>query len=160
MQLVAFTLLSLAACQSKVMPAPDVSPKAATTSSLPKASVVVHGRTGPTRFEVELALNDESREHGLMFRKEVPPGSGMLFVFPETGPHVFWMKNTLVALDMIFIGADRRIVGIVENAEPQTLSARDPGVPSQYVLEVASGTSFARGFRVGDVVDFEGVPAP
>jgi uncharacterized membrane protein (UPF0127 family) len=122
--------------------------------------VVVHGRSGPAFFDVELALTEEARERGLMFRTEVAAGTGMLFVFPEEAAHVFWMKNTFVPLDMIFIGGNRRIVGIVENAEPRTLTSRDPKAASQYVLEVAAGTAFARGFRVGDIVDFEGVPTP
>jgi uncharacterized membrane protein (UPF0127 family) len=156
MPLVAFTLLAIAGCQVKAAPA---GAPAKAPPPLLKGSVTVHGRAGPSRFEVELALNDQSRERGLMFRTEVAPGTGMLFVFPEAGPHAFWMKNTLVPLDMVFLGADRHVVGVIENAEPQTLTSRDPGVPSQYVLEVASGTAFARGFRVGDLVDFEGVPA-
>jgi len=157
MPIFAFLLLAIASCQSKAAPT-DAGPKA--TSGPPKGRVVVHGRAGIAPFEVELALTEEARERGLMFRTEVAPGTGMLFVFPEVGPHVFWMKNTLVPLDMIFLGGDRRIVGIVENAEPKTLTSRDPHALSQYVLEVAAGTAFARGFRVGDLVEFENIPTP
>jgi uncharacterized membrane protein (UPF0127 family) len=160
MPLIALTLLAIAGCQGKAQPTPPMASPSKTDAALPKGSVTVHTRAGPTRFEVELALTEETRERGLMFRREVRPETGMLFVFPALGPHVFWMKNTLVPLDMVFLGADRRIVGIVENAAPETLTSRDPGVLSQYVLEVAAGTAFARGFRVGDAVDFEGVPAP
>jgi uncharacterized protein len=157
MPLIAFVLLSIASCQGKNASPPNA-PPAKPAPTAPHGRVVVHGKTGPSPFEVELALTDETRERGLMFRTEVPLGTGMLFVFPEVGPHVFWMKNTLIPLDMVFLGGDRRIVGIVENAEPRTLTSRDPGAPSQYVLEVAAGTAFARGFRVGDSVEFEGVP--
>ncbi len=94
-----------------------------------------------------------------MFRKEVPAGTGMLFVFPAESPHVFWMKNTLVPLDMLFISKARTIAAIIENAEPLTLTPRDPHLPAQSVLELAGGTSsFARGIKVGDTVDFENVP--
>jgi uncharacterized protein len=159
MPLLAFLFLSIAGCQGKTtVPAAAAPPRPSTPPS--RGRVFVHGKGGPSAFEVELALTDETRERGLMYRTEVPPGTGMLFVFPEVSSHVFWMKNTLVPLDMVFLGGDRRIVGVIENAEPRTLTARDPGAASQYVLEVAGGTAFARGFRIGDVVEFEGIPSP
>jgi uncharacterized membrane protein (UPF0127 family) len=133
------------------------------TGSAPKsfpARVIIHGKSGALVFDVELALDPESQERGLMFRKEVPPETGMLFVFPAESLHVFWMKNTLVPLDMLFLSRSRKIVAIIENAEPQTLSPRDPHLPAQYVLEIAGGTSFARGIKTGDAVEFEGVPSP
>jgi hypothetical protein len=65
------------------------------------------------------------------------------------------MKNTLIPLDMIFIGADWRIAGIVENAEPRTLTSRDVGVPSQYVLEINGGLSARYGIHAGQLVDFQ-----
>jgi uncharacterized membrane protein (UPF0127 family) len=95
-----------------------------------------------------------------MFRTEVPRGTGMLFLFTGVSDHPFWMKNTLVALDMVFIGPDRRVVGIVENAAPRTLSPRSPGVPYQDVLEVAGGTAFSLGWKPGTQVTYQGVPAP
>jgi uncharacterized membrane protein (UPF0127 family) len=159
MPFIALLVLSLAACQGKNASPPAAQPSTPGPTKEPtRARVVVHSKAGPAPFDVELALTNEARERGLMYRTEVPAGTGMLFVFPEEAEHVFWMKNTLVSLDMIFLGGDRRIVGIVENAEPRTLTSRDPGARSQYVLEVAAGTAFARGFHVGDLVDFEGVP--
>jgi len=138
------------------------SPKAlvAVDAGLPErpARVTLHAKAGPAVFDVELALDEPSQERGLMFRKEVPPDTGMLFVFPGESPHVFWMKNTLVPLDMLFLSKERRIVAIIENAEPLTLTPRDPRAPAKYVLEIAGGTSFARGFKVGDAVEFDGVP--
>ena len=138
------------------------SPKAsppldAGSKSLP-ARVIIHGRTSTAVFDVELALDEPSQERGLMFRKEIPPDTGMLFVFPAESPHVFWMKNTLVPLDMLFLSKTRKIVAIIENAEPLTLTPRDPQAPAQYVLEIAGGTAFARGMHVGDAVEFENVP--
>jgi uncharacterized membrane protein (UPF0127 family) len=70
------------------------------------------------------------------------------------------MKNTLIPLDMLFIDSDRRIVGIVQNAEPQTLSGRSVGLPSQYVLEIGGGLTGKLGIRAGQVVEFQGVPSP
>jgi uncharacterized protein len=143
---------------SPPVPAPLPSTPKEPPARGPGARVTVKGKAGPTVFDVELALDGPSQERGLMFRKEVPAGTGMLFLFPSEDQHVFWMKNTLVPLDMLFLSKGRRIVGIVENAEPQTLTPRDPHAASQYVLEVAGGTAFARGMRVGDAVEFENVP--
>src|SRR4029077_6397086 len=106
----------LAACQTHTSPrnqGQEVTGKV--DAGLPHARVALEGPSGPATFDVEIANDPASREHGLMFRTEVPAGTGMLFLFPEVSDHTFWMKNTLVPLDMIFIGADRRVVGIVEN---------------------------------------------
>jgi len=93
-----------------------------------------------------------------MFRKSMDADAGMLFVSENERPHVFWMKNTLIPLDMIFIGANRRIVGIVQNAEPQSLTGRQVDGPSQYVLEIGGGLSASLGIRAGQFVEFRGVP--
>jgi uncharacterized protein len=111
-------------------------------------------------FHLELAITPEEHQRGLMFRKQLATDAGMLFVSRVPHVHTFWMKNTLIPLDMIFIGADRRIVGIVENAEPQTLIARSVPAPSQYVLEIGGGISAQLGIRAGQTVVFQGVPAP
>jgi uncharacterized membrane protein (UPF0127 family) len=105
-------------------------------------------------LKVEVAQTPADRSRGLMFRNQLPPEEGMLFEFEETGRHPFWMKNTLRPLDMIFIDEHGRIVGIVENAEPQTTTPRDGG-PSRYVLEVNGGYCASRGVRPGDRVRFE-----
>jgi hypothetical protein len=164
MKSVAFVAVLLG-CQRVALsnpPAPAAPPSAEATapdpSGLPLAEVVVWSRSGPTPLQVEVATDDPSRERGLMFRTQVPSGHGMLFVFPKSSDHTFWMKNTLVPLDMVFVGSDLQIVGIVENAEPKTTSPRDPGAPSQYVLEVAGGTAFAHGWRKGDRLELHGVP--
>ena len=151
----------LVACQTHTSPrgqAPEVAGRS--DAGPPRARVALEGPNGPATFEVEIANDPETRERGLMFRTAVPAGTGMLFLFPEVSEHTFWMKNTLVPLDMIFIGADRKVVGIVENAAPRTLSPRTPGVPSQAVLEVAGGTAFSLGWKPGTLVTYEGVPAP
>ncbi len=114
---------------------------------------------GATPLAVEGAADDASREKGLMFRTAVPEGRGMLFVFAGSAPRTFWMKNTLVPLDMVFIGPDLRILGVVENAEPRTLTPRRVEGSAQYVLEVAGGTAYARGWQAGDRVELHGVPA-
>jgi len=152
-----WVLIASLACQQRAAAAPPA-PLPTAPPGLPHARVAFQSRVGPTVFDVELALDAATHERGLMFRKEVPAGTGMLFVFPDEGPRVFWMKNTLVPLDMIFLASDRRVVGIIENAEPLTTSPRDPHVSARYVLEVAGGTAFAKGIHVGDLASFEGVP--
>jgi uncharacterized protein len=111
-------------------------------------------------FKVELAVTPSEHERGLMFREHLDPDAGMLFISEAPRRQVFWMKNTLIPLDMIFIGADWRIAGIVENAEPKTLSPREVDAPSQYVLEIGGGLSARYGIRAGQPVDFQsGAPA-
>jgi uncharacterized membrane protein (UPF0127 family) len=114
------------------------------------------GRSVP--FRVELARTPKEREQGLMYRERLAPDAGMLFVFERSGPLTFWMKNTLIPLDMIFIGSDRRIVGVVENAEPGTLSSRQVDGSSKYVLEINGGLSAKLGIQAGAAVDLSGVP--
>ena len=104
---------------------------------------------------MELAITPQEHERGLMYREHLAPDAGMLFISESPRRQVFWMKNTLIPLDMIFIGADWRIAGIVENAEPKTLSAREVAAPSQYVLEIGGGLSARYGIRAGQAIDFQ-----
>jgi uncharacterized membrane protein (UPF0127 family) len=94
-----------------------------------------------------------------MYRKELGAMAGMLFVFDAATEHAFWMKNTVLPLDMIFLGEDRKVVGIVKDAVPFTTTSRTVGVPSRYVLEVNAGFSAKPGIQTGDLVTFEHVPA-
>ncbi|MDL1872188.1 DUF192 domain-containing protein [Deltaproteobacteria bacterium PRO3] len=109
-------------------------------------------------FQAELAATPAQLAQGLMYRQELGPERGMLFIFPEVTQTSFWMKNTLIPLDMIFIGADKKIVSIVENAAPQTTTPRSAEGPFQYVLEVEGGRSAALGVQPGDKVEFEAKP--
>jgi len=121
--------------------------------------VIVHTARGDVAVTVEVASTPERQTLGLMYRKEMPESAGMLFVFAETTEHSFWMKNTALPLDMIFIGDDHRIVGIVPDAVPFTTTPRTVGVPSRYVLEVNAGFSERHGLQRGDRVTFERIPA-
>ena len=76
---------------------------------------------------------------GLQYRKELGSDRGMIFLFPSESPQSFWMKNTPIPLDMIFINRERKIVGIVEQTVPFSLDSRSVGVPSQFVLEINGG---------------------
>jgi uncharacterized membrane protein (UPF0127 family) len=121
--------------------------------------VVIEGATGPRgAVAVEIARTEEQRERGLMYRGHLDANAGMLFIFDESDVHAFWMKNTFIPLDMIFIDDGGRVVGVVENAAPGTLEPRDVGKPSRYVLEVNGGWYAAHGVRPGDRVRFENVP--
>jgi uncharacterized membrane protein (UPF0127 family) len=92
-----------------------------------------------------------------MYRNTLADGHGMLFVFDSDVDHQFWMKNTLIPLDMLFIAADGRIVGIHPEATPLSTAQIGVGVPSRYVLEVPGGWSKRRGVARDDRIEFRGV---
>jgi hypothetical protein len=106
--------------------------------------------------QVELADTPEKRERGMMFRKELADGKGMLFIFDEEGEHSFWMKDTLIPLDMIFVDSAGRVTGVVARARPLTLEPRIGGT-SRMVLEVPGGWAAEHGVRVGDRMRVEGI---
>jgi hypothetical protein len=125
---------------------------------LPRAWVRLHDAYGGIRrVEVEVAATPEARTRGLMWRKELPAGKGMLFIFPRDKVQGFWMQNTLISLDMLFIDSKGRVVGIIERAEPLTRTTRTVGIPSQYVLEVPGGWTQSVGVTRGSTVEFEGL---
>jgi uncharacterized membrane protein (UPF0127 family) len=109
-------------------------------------------RSGVHVFEVELAITDEERGKGLMFRRELPEGRGMLFDFKRDEMVAMWMKNTYVSLDMIFIRADGRIAHIAENTTPLSEAIIASPYPVRGVLEVVAGTAKKLGIRPGDRV--------
>jgi uncharacterized membrane protein (UPF0127 family) len=112
----------------------------------------IASRTGVHVFSVELATTEAERARGLMFRKTLPEGQGMLFDFHREQDVSFWMENTYVSLDMIFIKANGRILRIVENTEPLSTRTIPSGGPVKGVLEVVAGTARRLGIAVGDQV--------
>ena len=104
------------------------------------------------RFAVELARTPDERAMGLMYRTRLADDAGMLFLFPRPVMASFWMHNTLISLDMLFISADGRIVNIVAEAEPLTLDSRRSAAPVVAVLELAGGRAAALGIMPGDRV--------
>jgi len=110
------------------------------------------------RIRVELAMTPGEQQRGLMFRTAMAPDAGMLFLFDHDEVHTFWMKNTLIPLDMVFIGSDGRVVGVVERAEPQTLTGRSVNKVSRHVLELVGGLAAARGIGPGTRVRYLNVP--
>ena len=109
-------------------------------------------KSGVHPFSVELATTEPEREKGLMFRKELPEGQGMLFDFHREQDVGFWMQNTYIPLDMIFIKADGRILRIAENAKPMSTDVVPSNGPVRFVLEVIAGTSRKMGIAPGDRV--------
>ena len=109
-------------------------------------------KNGVQVFSVEMATTAEEKETGLMYRKELADGKGMLFDFNPEQEISMWMKNTYVSLDMIFIRADGRILRIAENTEPLSTKIISSKGPARAVLEVVAGTAQKYGIRPGDRV--------
>jgi hypothetical protein len=125
----------------------------ASASAADEATLEIVSKTGVHAFAVELATNDAQRSRGLMFRKELPEGRGMLFDFEHEQPVSFWMHNTYISLDMIFIRSDGRILRIAENAQPLSDRLIPSGGPVRAVLEVIGGTARKLGIEAGDRVE-------
>jgi len=112
------------------------------------------------KIMVEVADSPQDRERGLMFRKKLPRDYGMLFVFPqEQAGMQFWMKNTWVSLDIIFIGSDKKITRVHERVKPSTEKTSDQEVarvagPAQYVLELPAGAAGKLGLKEGQAFKF------
>jgi uncharacterized membrane protein (UPF0127 family) len=126
---------------------------ASSASAAGQATIEIVSKSGVHAFAVELATNDAERERGLMYRKELPEGRGMLFDFHEDRPVVFWMHNTYIPLDMIFIRGDGSIARIAENTEPMSDRLIPSGAPVRAVLEVIAGTARKLGIAAGDRVE-------
>ncbi|MHC2280213.1 uncharacterized membrane protein (UPF0127 family) [Bradyrhizobium diazoefficiens] len=109
-------------------------------------------KSGVQVFSVEMATTEEEKQTGLMYRKELADGKGMLFDFNPEQEVSMWMKNTYVPLDMIFIRADGRILRIAENTEPLSTKIISSKGPARAVLEVVAGTAQKYGIRPGDRV--------
>jgi len=103
----------------------------------------------------EVTKTLEERARGLMYRKSLDDDKGMLFVFDDYRRHPFWMKNTCLSLDMIWLDQNRKIVGIEENTTPLDESSYDPGCPSAYVIEVAAGWARRHGVKPGQTVELD-----
>jgi uncharacterized protein len=130
---------------------------AAAVSHMKQPSVRLETPRGPWVIQVEIANTDEARARGLMFRKDLPQDHGMIFVFPSSEEHSFWMHNTLIGLDLIYLGEDRSVVGVI-TAPPLTDTPRSVHQPSRYVLEVSAGEAAAHAVGPGTRVAFIDVP--
>ena len=141
MQWTAFVLFGLLVAASPARPA---SPQ----------TLEIASKTGVHVFAVEIADTDAERAKGLMFRKELPEGQGMLFDFHREQDVAMWMQNTYISLDMLFIRGDGRILSIAENTEPLSTRVISSGGPVRGVLEVIAGTTRKLGLAPGDRVAY------
>lgn len=117
--------------------------------------VWISGEHGVNWYWVEIARDEHAREQGLMYRTELADNHGMLFSFPDTEPRTFWMKNTLIPLDMIFLDENKKVVSITSYANPcedasgVTCARYQSGLPAKYVLELKAGQSKVKQILVG-----------
>ena len=133
-------------------PAPRSSaPSPATPTAAPVLGPRVAMPSGAV-YSVELAVNPEDQAQGLMFRESLPERAGMLFLFPEASPHHFWMKNTMIPLDMIWLDEAGTVLFVSADTPPckaDPCPNYGPDVPARSVLEIAGGKAKAEGVRVG-----------
>ena len=129
-----------------------------------EASVTLHGK----RFSTEFAVDDASRELGLMNRTQLAADHSMLFIFPDDQPRTFWMKNTLIPLDILYFDKDRKLVSMQVNAQPckadpcglYPSTRGDKYVDARYVLELPAGTAGKLGLKLGESLTVDGDPGP
>jgi uncharacterized protein len=143
-------LLAVVAALSFLLPLLAASAQTPATADLQPLEIATKG--GVHMFAVEMASTPEEQAKGLMFRRHLPEGQGMLFDFHQEQPTSFWMKNTYVPLDMIFIRGDGRILRIAENTVPLSEALVTSGGPVRAVLEVNAGTARKLGIAPGDRV--------
>lgn len=145
-------LVAFMSCAKPAVPQPQ---NASQPSALPRI-VFPDGYA----VHVEIAADDPTRQQGLMYRDQLPESNGMIFMFPQPGQYPFWMKDTLIPLDMIWIDEQRRIVH-VKTAVPPCHGDPCPSYPPQavakYVLEVAAGVAPKHKLKAGDGLRFEGL---
>jgi uncharacterized membrane protein (UPF0127 family) len=156
--ILAVVLAAAASCRNGDLKPPPSGGGAVPPKAAAGPAVVLRPEGREVSFRVEVVRTDAERQRGLMYREHLDADAGMLFIFERPGPLSFWMRNTFIPLDIIFIGADRRIVGVVENAEPRTETSRRVDGDSQYVLEINGGLSARLGLRPGTPVEFRNVP--
>jgi uncharacterized membrane protein (UPF0127 family) len=136
-------LIFLAACAEHSLPV--------TVISLPNGK----------KIKAETAVTPQETGRGLMYRESLAENKGMIFIFEEEAPRVFWMKNTFIDLDMVFIGGDKKIKCIGENIPRSTPFTQEEDAAvygcesSMYVLELAAGVAAKNGLKTGDVLDFK-----
>lgn len=141
-------LVALIGCSSVPPPEADAG------GEVFRIPVTIDGANGRVTIQAEVADTSEERSKGLMFREHLGEHEGMIFLFPQESQQSFWMRNTLIPLDMIFIRGDHTILGIVENAEPKTDTPRSVPGKSQFVLEINGGAARTLGLAPDQTVTF------
>lgn len=142
--------LRVAAIVALALPAAALS---ACASSGDDSRLTLHTAKGDFGFTVEVVDTAESRAKGLMFRQDLAEDAGMLFDFKEERPVSFWMRNTFIPLDMVFVDAAGVVKSVHVNARPQDPTSIPSGAPVQFVLEIPGGRSVEIGLEPGDTMD-------
>jgi hypothetical protein len=127
----------------------------AQSDQMPRGELFIETASGKRRFEIEIARTRQQQQRGLMFRTELAANAGMLFVYPLEHEIVMWMKNTLIPLDMLFIGSDGRITHIAERRTPLSEDHIFSRGPARSVLELRGGTVNLLRIKPGDLVRSE-----
>ena len=156
--LLLFCFILVSACQ-KISEEPVIlnngaeNSSAIIASSISVANVVVATQNGTVRYNVEIANTPEVREKGLQHREHLDVDWGMWFEFEEDSQNPFWMKNTPLSLDILFINSDFKVVDIAANAEPNSEELIVSASPFRYVLEVGAGQASENSVNIGDAVE-------
>lgn len=137
----------------------ETSQEAEAEDAVETIAVTVRSATGDHVFDVETAITPEEQRRGLMFRESLPENGGMIFPFEFPRLASFWMRNTMIPLDMIFIRADGVITNIARETEPYTLDSYYSTEPVIAVLEIDGGRSAELGIDAGDRVSWPDGPA-
>lgn len=132
---------------------------AAASAACVEERVEIRGDFGTARFNVEIADEPAERSLGLMNRPSMPMNAGMLFVFESQQPVSFWMRNTLIPLDMLFVDETGVIARVHENAVPLDETPIPSGAPVRYVLEINGGLAAQIGIEAGDELRAHAIPA-
>ncbi|MDX3908618.1 MAG: DUF192 domain-containing protein [Sphingobium sp.] len=151
-------LLALVACSNKEPASGNI--VAADASAAATIPLTITGKGGTHRFDVEVAATPEQQAQGLMFRTELAPDGGM--VFPMQPPRIasFWMKNTVIPLDMLFVRSDGTIASIAASRKPYSREPSSAGIPVAGVLELRGGRAAELGIAEGDKVQWGACAAP
>jgi hypothetical protein len=145
--------LILVACGAAPKPSPE-------PSATPAARDPRVGMPLGAVYDVEVARTSEEQAQGLMFRESLPPRTGMIFVFTDGGAHHFWMKNTMIPLDIIWMDAGGTVVYVSTNTPPcksDPCPTYGPEAPAPIVLELAGGMAAKEGIKAGTTLKLENV---
>lgn len=163
--------LSVTGCQKVTEPSAEETPAEAPTApqsqvdkgsegSISVANVVLKpGQPDAVTLTVEIAATADERLEGLKHRESLPEKHGMWFIFQGDVKDAFWMQDTLISLDIIFVDKDYKIVKIIENAVPKSEELLDPGVAYRYTLELVAGSARKFNLKIGDTVEYRVGPA-
>ena len=152
-------MIAAAACSAQT-PTPAPSADESSQSGLQQVPLTIRASNGPHPFTVEVARTPEEQARGLMYRTSLATDRGMIFPFDPPQDASFWMKNTLIPLDMLFIREDGTIANIAENTVPLSLEMVPSAGPVAAVLEIPGGRSAELGLKAGDKVDWRAADLP